>query len=92
MELDIGGAQREQVLRLMLFDGLRPALFGLGLGVIASAAAAPFVPSMLYGTKSLDPLVFAVVAATLMGVAVLACLLPAWRPSRLDPIEALRTE
>lgn len=95
MELGIRialGAQREQVLRLMLFDGLRPALFGLGFGIFASAAATRVSQSMLYGAKPLDPLVFGAVAATLAGVATLACLVPAWRASRLDPIQALRTE
>jgi len=86
------GAQRDQVLRLMLFDGLRPALFGLGLGLIASAAATRIIQSMLYGTKPLDPAVFATVAATLLLVAALACMIPAWRASRVDPMQALRTE
>lgn len=86
------GAQREQVLRLMLASGMRPALFGLALGLVASAAAARLLRSMLYKTQPLDPWVFAVVAATLVLVAVVACFLPAWRASRLDPMRALRTE
>jgi len=86
------GAQREQVLRLMLVDGLRPALFGLAFGLAASAAAVRLIQSMLYETHPLDPAVFAGVAATLLLVAALACLVPAWRASRLDPMQALRTE
>jgi putative ABC transport system permease protein len=86
------GAERGQVLRLVLGDGLRPALYGLVLGLAASAGAVRLIQSMLYGTKPLDPAVFAVVAATLLVVAAMACLLPAWRASRLDPMQALRTE
>ena len=90
------GARREQVLRLMLVDGLRPALFGLAAGIAASVAAAQLIrhyaDSMLYRTRALDPEIFAIVAATLLAVAALACVVPAWRASRLDPMQALRTE
>jgi predicted permease len=86
------GAQREQVLRGMLADGLRPALIGLLLGVAASAATTQFIKSMLYETQPLDPGVFAAVAALLMASAALACMVPAWRASRLDPMRVLRME
>jgi putative ABC transport system permease protein len=86
------GAQRSQLLRLVLFEGLRPALIGLIFGVAASALATQLLRSMLYGTQPLDPAAFAGAAAMLMAVAVLACLIPAWRASRIDPIQALRTE
>ena len=86
------GARRSQLLRLVLFEGLRPALIGLIIGVTASALATQLLRSMLYGTQPLDPAAFAGAAAMLMAVAVLACLIPAWRASRIDPIQALRTE
>jgi predicted permease len=86
------GAQRDQLLQLMLMDGLRPALFGLGLGLVMSLAATRIFQSRLFGTKPLDPVVLSGVIATLLAVAVLACLAPAWRASRLDPMQALRTE
>jgi ABC-type antimicrobial peptide transport system permease subunit len=86
------GAQRDQLLQLMLMDGLRPALFGLGLGLVMSFAATRIFQSMLFGTKPLDPVVLSGVIATLLAIAVLACLVPAWRASRLDPMKALRTE
>jgi predicted permease len=86
------GAQRQQVLRLMLTDGLKPALAGLGLGLGASVAAGRVVRSLLYDTQPLDATVFVVVAITLLSVAILACMIPAWRASRLDPMQALRTE
>jgi putative ABC transport system permease protein len=86
------GAPREEVLRLMLGDGLRPALYGLALGLVGSIGAVRLVQSMLYETRPLDPAIFASVAATLVVVAVFACLVPAWRASRIDPMQALRTE
>jgi predicted permease len=86
------GAERKQVLRLMLGDGLRPALYGLAVGLAASAAAVRLIQSMLYETPPLDPAIYAAVAATLLGVAALSCLVPAWRASRIDPMQALRTE
>jgi putative ABC transport system permease protein len=86
------GAQRDQLLHLILVDGLRPALFGLGLGLVGGVATTRIFQSMLFGTKPLDPVVLASVVATLLAVAVLACLAPAWRASRLDPMQALRTE
>jgi predicted permease len=86
------GARREEVLRLMLFDGLRPALLGLAVGLAGSVAVVREIKSMLYETEPLDPAVFAAVAAMLLVVAALACLAPAWRASRLDPMQALRAE
>ena len=86
------GAPREHVLGKMLGDGLRPALIGLALGLAASAEASRLMRDMLYETRPLDPIVFAAVSATLIFVAALACIVPAWRASRVDPVQALRTE
>jgi ABC-type antimicrobial peptide transport system permease subunit len=86
------GARRDQVVLLMLGDGLRPALYGLALGLAASTGAVRLIQSMLYGTRPLDAAIFAVVAAMLLVVSALACLLPAWRASQIDPMQALRIE
>jgi len=86
------GAPRSGVLGRVLLDGIYPAAIGLALGLAASAEASRVLRDMLYETRPLDPWVFAVVAALLLAVAAIACLLPAWRASRVDPMQALRTE
>ena len=86
------GARRGQLLQLVMLDGLRPALIGLVLGIAGSAAATQLIRSVLYATRPLDAVVFVSVIATLLLVAAIACLVPAWRAARVDPIQALRAE
>jgi len=86
------GAQRGAVLRLILSDGLRPAWIGLLLGLVGSGFAVQLIRTMLYGTRALDWVLFAEVGMVLALVAGVACAIPAWRASRLDPMQALRTE
>lgn len=86
------GAQRSQVLGMMLIDGLWPAWIGLALGLVGAAFAVQLVRKMLYGVQPLDWTVFAGVALVLSLVAALACAVPAWQASRLAPIRALRME
>jgi predicted permease len=86
------GAQRGTVLRLILSDGLRPAWIGLALGLVGSCFAVQLIRTMLYGTRALDWVLFAEVGVMLSVVAGVACAIPAWRASRLDPMQALRTE
>jgi putative ABC transport system permease protein len=86
------GAPRAQLMGRMLLDGLYPAVVGLILGLFASVEASRLLRDMLYETRNLDPVVFAAVALTLLVVAAIACILPAWRASRIDPMQALRTE
>jgi predicted permease len=86
------GAQREHVLHLMLLDGLAPALGGAAAGSLLSIAAAQLIRSSLYATRPFDPTVFAGVIGLLFGVATMACLLPAWRASRVEPATVLRND
>ncbi len=86
------GAQRERVLWQVLLDGLKPAFIGLVLGLAGSVSAVRLVQSMLYATRPLDPTVFLLVSVVLVAVAGTACMVPAWRASHLDPMQALRNE
>ncbi len=86
------GAQRGQVLGLVLRDGLRPVAIGLAIGVVGGGGVGFLIRSLLYGTKPLEPMVFASMVATLMLVAAGACAAPAWRASSIDPMQALRAE
>jgi putative ABC transport system permease protein len=86
------GARRGQVLGLVLADGMRPALAGLALGLMGGVGAAQMIRELLYGVKPMDVSVFVRVAVILLCVAGMACAMPAWRASKLDPAQTLRME
>jgi predicted permease len=86
------GAQRSQILRLVLLDGMRPVLFGVALGLLGGAAAGTLIKSILYGTRPLDPIVFAGMIGILLLTAAMASAIPALRACRIEPTQALRTE
>ena len=86
------GAQRKDVLALVVGQGLKLALLGVALGIAAAWAVTRFVESLLYDVTATDPVVFVGVSALLLLVAMLASWLPARRATKLDPMTALRHE
>ncbi len=86
------GAQVRDVVRLVVGQGLRMALWGVAAGVAISLALGRAVDSQITGVRSWDPVTFTLVAAVLALVGILACLLPALRAARVDPLVALRSE
>ena len=86
------GARRDDVLKLIIGEGLRLTIIGIGIGIVGSVALARFLSSMLYGVTSTDPLTVAAVSFLLLLVALLASYLPARRAMQVDPVQALRNE
>jgi len=86
------GSPRGAVVSLILRSGLRLVAFGLIVGLAAAAGVAKLIASLLFNVAPLDPLVYGTVAFLFAGIAALACLLPALRASRIDPLIALRAE
>jgi putative ABC transport system permease protein len=86
------GAERSDVLRLVVRQGMTMTLIGLVLGLIGAFLLSRVIAGLLYGVSAKDPLTFAGVSIVLLVVALLACLLPARRATRVNPIVALRAE
>jgi predicted permease len=86
------GARAGEIASLILRYGVGLVVIGLVIGTVLALNAGRWIQPLLFDTSPSDPVVFGGVAAVLLAVAVLACVMPAWRASRVDPIEALRTE
>jgi putative ABC transport system permease protein len=86
------GAKKGDVLRMIIGEGIRPALVGIAIGVFGALKLTGVLSSLLYGVKPTDPLTFAAVSLILTGVAFLACYIPARRAAKADPMLSLRYE
>jgi putative ABC transport system permease protein len=86
------GAERKHVLALVVRQGLSMALVGTAVGLVAALGLSRLIESLLFHVKPTDPMTFGLVIAALLSVAALACYIPAWRATRVDPTQALRAE
>jgi ABC-type antimicrobial peptide transport system permease subunit len=86
------GAQRRDVLRMVLMEGARMALISVGLGVVGAIALTRVMQSLLYEVSPTDVATFALVALMVLALILAACLVPSMRATRIDPIAALRCE
>jgi ABC-type antimicrobial peptide transport system permease subunit len=86
------GASNQDVVQMILADGLKPILLGVVLGLAAAFALSRVVASLIYGVRATDPLTFAAVALLLLLVGILATVIPAYRATRIEPVRILREE
>jgi putative ABC transport system permease protein len=86
------GAEREQILRMVLRHGTLMAVTGVGLGLVVAFVLARLITSLLFQTSAADPPTFSLVPMLLIAVALVACYVPARRATRVDPLVALRTQ
>jgi putative ABC transport system permease protein len=86
------GAQRPDVLRLVVNQGMKPVIIGLLVGIVSAFALGRLIASQLFGVSAHNPALFGGATLLLAATALVACLLPARRATRVDPIQALRSE
>ncbi len=86
------GANRREVFRLALFEGMKPTCAGLAIGIVGAIALARTIQSVLFGVKATDPATFFIASAILLLTGLIASLVPIWRATNVDPIRALRSE
>jgi putative ABC transport system permease protein len=86
------GASPSDVLKMIVADGMKPILLGVGLGFLVALALGRVVSSLIYGVRPTDPLTFAAVASLLIAVGILATIVPAYRATRVEPVRILRDE
>ena len=77
---------------MMIFQGMKPALIGMALGIAGALAMGRLLSSLIYGVKTSDPITFALTAALLALIALFANVIPAYRAAKVDPMVALRYE
>jgi len=80
------------VLRMVVLEGMKPTLLGVAIGLAAALAMGRLVTSLVFQVKPTDPMTFLAVAALLALIALFACVIPAYRASKVNPVVALRNE
>jgi len=86
------GAGRSDVLRLIVLEGMKPTFIGVVAGGLGAYALGGALSSLIFGVSAADPVTFIAVAGLLGIVALAACIIPAWRATLVQPVEALRSE
>src|SRR5207247_1776210 len=86
------GARLPDVLRMIVFEGMKPTLLGLASGTVVALALGKVMSSLLYGVKPTDPVIFLAVVLVLALIALSASIIPAYRATKVDPMVALRYE
>jgi putative ABC transport system permease protein len=86
------GAQRRDVLRLVIGQGMKAVLVGVGIGLAGALAVTRLIAHLLFEISATDPVTFAAIVGVLLSIAMLACFVPAWRATKVDPMVALRHE
>jgi ABC-type antimicrobial peptide transport system permease subunit len=86
------GAQARAVRRMVVAQGVRVVLIGVGIGVVVALASTRLLGALLYDVRAVDPLVFAAMSLMMLGIGALASWVPARRASGVNPIESLRSE
>ena len=86
------GADRREVVKLIIRQGMTLVAIGGGIGLTAAGGVSHLIRNLLYGVSALDPITFIGVSVLLAGIALLACYLPARRAARVDPVVALRSD
>jgi predicted permease len=86
------GARLGDVMRIVVFEGMKPTLLGVAIGVVGALALGRVLSGLIYGVKPTDPVTFLIVTILLALIALLSCILPAYRATKVDPMVALRYE
>jgi len=86
------GAQLRDVLRMVIFEGMKPTIVGVAIGATCALLLGRVLSGLIYGVSSADPITFFAVAVLLAGIALFASIIPAYRATRVDPMQALREE